>query len=151
MKIRYACDHCSVYFDNPDDCRKHEIEVHASGIMPKFQKGDVVSIGNRSDAYVVEDALYFGELSNTWIYSLKNSSDFHHEKYLNLICTKEDFDDIWKKAIVFAEQNFSSFCDDSVKWYLRGKIHFDRYFFFTVGVSIEQIKKYFEEKNDLRN
>ena len=147
MKVQFHCSYCEALFNNEDDCRKHEIEKHAQGKAPKFERGDIVKCSGTGYSYYIDRVAYFSNACNQWVYSLEGAHETVAEDDLSLVCKMEDCRKLYESAIELAEALFGDKCADSYYSYLGVSIRLDRHFLFTVPISTDQVLEYMANKN----
>lgn len=150
MRVQYHCGYCESVFDNEDDCRKHEIEKHARGQAPKYEKGDIVKLNSAGFSYYVKDVSYFSNARNQWVYSLEGTPPTVSEDCLSLVCKKEDCKKLYENAIELANTLFGYKCADGYYSCFEASIKLDGHFLFTVPLSTDQVLEYIEQKIERR-
>ena len=147
MKVQFHCSYCESVFDNEDDCRKHEIENHAQGKAPKFERGDIVKCDGSGYSYYIDRVAYFSNARNQWVYSLEGTHANATENGLSLVCKKEDCRKLYKSAIELAKALFGDRCADGYYSCFEASVRLDGHFLFTVPISTDQVLEYMANKN----
>ena len=147
MRVQFHCSYCELVFNNEDDCRKHEIEKHAQGKAPKFERGDIVKCDGSGYSYYIDRVAYFSNARNQWVYSMEGTHETITEDGLSLVCKKGECRKLYESATELAEALFGDRCTDSYYSCLRVSIRLDRHFLFTVPISTDQVLEYMANKN----
>ena len=150
MRVQYHCSYCEEIFSDEDNCRKHEIEKHAQGQAPKYEKGDIVKLNSAGYSYYVKDVAYFSNARNQWVYSLEGTPSAVSEDCLSLVCKKEDCKKLYKNAVELANILFGDKCADGYYSCFETSIKLNGHFLFTVPLSTDQVLEYIEQKRERR-
>ena len=146
MRVQFHCSYCESVFNNEDDCRKHEIEIHAQGIPPKYERGDIVKWDSTGRSYYVNDTVYFDNANNQWVYALEGTHASVTEDGLSLVCKKEDCRKLYESAIELAYVLFGDSCAGGYHSCFEASVRLDGHFLFTVPISTDQVLEYIQSK-----
>ena len=147
MRVQFHCSYCKSVFNNEDDCRKHEIEKHAQGKAPKFERGDIVKCDGSGYSYYIDNVAYFSNARNQWVYSLELTHATVAEDGLSLVCKKKDCLKLHESAIELANALFGDRCADGYYSCFAASAKLDGHFLFTVPISTDQVLEYMANKN----
>ena len=147
MTVQFHCSYCEAIFDNEDECREHEIEKHAQGKAPKFERGDIVKCSGMGYSYYIDRVAYFSNARNRWVYSLEGTHATVAEDGLSLVCKKKDCIKLYESAIELANILFGDKCAGGYHSCFAASVRLDGHFLFTVPISTDQVLEYMANKN----
>ena len=146
MKVQFHCSHCESIFENEYDCRKHEIEEHAKGKAPKYERHDIVKWDSTGYAYYIKELEYFSTATNQWVYSLEDTNATVAEDGLSLVCKNKDCIKLYENAIELANILFGDKCAGGYRSCFAASVRLDGHFLFTVPISTDQVLEYMANK-----
>ena len=150
MRVQFHCSYCDSVFNNEDDCRKHEIDTHAQGKAPKFERGDIVKCDGSGYSYYIDRVAYFSNARNQWVYALDGTNACIAEDGLSLVCKKKDCIELYNSAIELAEALFGDKCADGYHSCFAADVRLDGHFLFTVPISTDQVLEYMTNKKQAK-